>query len=379
MSEQFRWMATAAFGLEGIVARELRDLHMDDVTCENGRVFFSGDAVAGARANLWLRCADRVFLVLGTFRAQTFEELFQGVRAIPWHEYVPKDGAFPISRVKSHKSKLYSLRDIQSVGKKAAVSEMKDHYGTSWFDETGMKFPAEISIMEDVVTVAVDASGRGLHKRGYRPISGEAPLRETLAAAMVHIARYSGKEPFLDPMCGTGTICLEAYMQANRIAPGLFRDFVSEAWTIYAPGEWKTLREEAREQKTESDAEICGSDIDPKAVSVAKRHAQMAGASRAIRFEVRDLRDLPKRSDRGLVLCNPPYGERLLDRKQAEQLSKEAGSVLRAKMPDWRVGVLSGLDQFPRFYGGKPDLNRKLYNGKLKCYFYLYDPARGRK
>ena len=379
MSELYRWMATAAFGLEGIVARELRDLHMNDVACENGRVFFSGDAAAGARANLWLRCADRVFLVLDTFRDQSFEELFQGVRAIPWHEYVPKDGAFPIARVKSHKSKLYSLRDIQSVGKKAAVSEMKDHYGTSWFDETGMKFPAEISIMEDVVTVAVDASGRGLHKRGYRPISGEAPLRETLAAAMVHIARYRGKEPFLDPMCGTGTICLEAYMQANRIAPGLFRDFVSETWTIYEPGEWKALREEAGELKTESGAEICGSDIDPKAVSVAKRHAQMAGASGTIRFEVRDLRDLPKRSDKGLVLCNPPYGERLLDRKQAEQLSKEAGNVLRAKMPDWRVGVLSGLEQFPRFYGGKPALNRKLYNGKLKCYFYLYDPSRGRK
>lgn len=370
----YMWMATAAFGLEGIVARELRDLHMEDVKCENGRVTFRGDALAGAKANLWLRCADRVFLVMGQFPAKTFEELFQGVRALDWKGLLPRDAHFPVARAKSHNSALFSLRDIQSVGKKAMVEAMKAAYGASWFDETGASFPVEISLKDDIATVAVDASGSGLHRRGYRPIVGEAPLRETLAAAMVKIVRYRGDEPFMDPMCGTGTLCLEAAMAAYRIAPGLYRSFACEKWPLYDAKDFRMLRSEARDlRRRDGVAEIVGRDIDPRAIETAKRHAQMASLSSQIRFEVRDVRDLPDRSDRGLVLCNPPYGERLLDQKGAALLARETGQSMRRHMPDWRVGMLSALESFPSDYGARPALNRKLYNGKLKCYFYLFD------
>lgn len=375
MADSYLWMATAAFGLEGIVARELRQAHMQDVTCENGRVLFRGDARAGAWANMWLRCADRVFLVMGSFQAHTFEELFQGVRALDWASFLPKDAHFPVARAKSHHSALFSLRDIQAVGKKAIVESMRQSYGNSWFEETGADFAVEIALKDDVATVAIDASGSGLHRRGYRPIMGEAPLRETLAAAMVKIARYRAEEPLLDPMCGTGTICLEAAMQACNIAPGLSRSFACERWPLYQNDIWRTLRAQARDVQRRGTCEkIVGSDIDARVVETARRHAQMAGLSACIRFSCADVRDLPRSDERGLILCNPPYGERLLDQKAAALLAGEMGKTIRARMPHWRAGILSGLADFSRSYGQHPVLNRKLYNAKLKCYFYLFDP-----
>ncbi len=380
MADSYLWMATAAFGLEGIVARELRSAHMQDVCCENGRVLFRGDAQAGAWANMWLRCADRVFLVMGSFPARTFEELFQGVRALDWASLLPRDAHFPVARAKSHNSALFSLRDIQSVGKKAIVEAMRRSYGCSWFDETGADFAVEIALKDDVATVAIDTSGSGLHRRGYRPITGEAPLRETLAAAMVKIARYRGDIPLIDPMCGTGTICLEAAMQACNIAPGLSRSFACEKWPLYQNDIWRTLRAQARDvQRRGKNAPIMGSDIDARAVETARRHAQMAGLTDCIRFSCADVRDLPRRDDVGLVLCNPPYGERLLDQKSAKLLAGEMGKTLRMRIPQWRVGVLSGLADFPRCYGQRPVLNRKLYNAKLKCYFYLFEPEDRKK
>jgi len=375
MSDTYRWMATAAFGLEGIVARELRDLHMDEVTCENGRVFFTGGPEAGAKANMWLRCADRVFLIMGTFKAKTFEELFQGVRALPWAELLPKDANFPVSRVKSHASTLYSLRDIQSISKKAMVEAMRGAYHINWFEETGAKFPVEVAINNDIVTVAVDTSGSGLHRRGYRPIMGEAPLRETLAAAMVKLVRYRGNEPFMDPMCGTGTLPVEAAMQAYNIAPGLFRSFACEKWPMYGREDWRRFRAEARDARIREElAPIMGSDIDPRAVDVARRHVDMAGLSQQIKIRKLDVRQIQSRDDRGIILSNPPYGERLLDQKSAALLAKETGQVLRAKLPNWRVGMLCALEDFEKHYGQAPAMNRKLYNAKLKCYFYLFDP-----
>nr|WP_122013163.1 class I SAM-dependent RNA methyltransferase [Maliibacterium massiliense] len=371
--QSFTWIATAAFGVEGIVARELRALGLEDVRCENGRVLFCGDARAGALANMHLRCADRVFLRMAAFPATSFEELFQGVRAIDWGALLGVNDKFPVVRAKSVQSKLFSLRDLQAITKRAMVEAMKRTYHRDWFDETGATYPVEVSLYRDVATIALDASGTGLHRRGYRPMVGEAPLRETLAAALVTISRYDPERPFHDPMCGTGTLPIEAAMIARRRAPGLTRSFACESWSIYGPNDWRLLRQQAEEAvDTQSAiAPILGTDIDERALYAARTHARLAGVEKDIHFQRMDVRELTSSRARGLIVCNPPYGERLGDKRQAEALYRVMGNVFRA-LPDWKMGVITPQAGFERCFGARARSNRKLYNGKIQCYYYQY-------
>ncbi|MGI6004156.1 MAG: THUMP domain-containing class I SAM-dependent RNA methyltransferase [Christensenellales bacterium] len=374
MNDAYTWMATAAFGIEGLVADELRALSARNVRCENGRVFFEGDAVLGAKANLWLRCADRVFLVMGEFPAATFDELFEGVRALPWGDFLPKDASFDVARAKSINSKLFSLSDSQAITKKAIAEAMKRKYKADWFQETGARFPVEVALNQDVATVSVDASGTGLHRRGYRPMTAEAPLRETIAAALVRLSYYRGGIPLHDPLCGSGTLPIEAAMAAKNIAPGLLRSFVSEIWPLYKGGAWEALRQEAIALKrTEPIENITGTDIDERALLMARRHAQLAGVERDIHFQRMDVRDISSKKAKGQIITNPPYGQRLGDKKSAEKLAEVMGRAFE-KLPGWFVGVITADTDFPKHFGRRAKKNRKLFNGKIQCYYYQFDP-----
>ena len=358
------------FGLEGIVADELRfGGRLTDVRAENGRVFFEGDESTLAWANLNLRCAERVLIRLGAFRAKTFDQLFEGVKALPWEEFIPADGAFP---VKGHSldSALHSIPDCQKIVKKAVVSRLSQKYGQGWFEESGAKYQIQFAIMHDTAEIYLDTSGAGLHKRGYRANSNAAPLRETLAAAMVKLARWRGREPFLDPFCGSGTIAIEAAMIAQRRAPGLLRRFDAEKWSCFDKKVWQQAREDAL---CMADAaarfDIVGSDIDPECVKLSISTAQTAGVAGTVFFEQADAtkRDY---SGGGILFANPPYGERLLDQQQAEQLYTALGRA--TKNSPMKQYILSSDPLFERCYGRPADKRRKLYNGMIKCELHMY-------
>lgn len=358
------------FGLEGIVADELRfDGSLTEVHAENGRVLFEGDENTLAWANLHLRCAERVLIRLGTFPAKTFDQLFEGVRALPWEQFIPHDGAFP---VKGHSlnSALHSIPDCQKIVKKAVAARLGSCYHQNWFEESGAKYQIQFAIMHDKAELFLDTSGAGLHKRGYRANSNAAPLRETLAAAMVKLARWRGREPLIDPFCGSGTIAIEAALIAQRRAPGLMRAFDAEKWNCIDAAVWRQAREDALEM-TDGSArfDIVGSDIDPACVQLSIENARKAGVSGTVFFEQKDAlkRDY---SGSGTLLANPPYGERLLDVKAAEELYTKLGRALAGS--PMKQYILSSDPLFERCYGRKADKRRKLYNGMLKCELHMY-------
>lgn len=358
------------FGLEGIVADELRfGGSLTDVHAENGRVLFSGDENTLAWANLHLRCAERVLIRLGAFPAKTFDQLFEGVRALPWEQFIPVDGAFP---VKGHSlnSALHSIPDCQKIIKKAVVARLGACYHQSWFEEDGAKYQIQFSIMHDTAELFLDTSGAGLHKRGYRANSNAAPLRETLAAALIKLARWRGREPLLDPFCGSGTIAIEAALIAQRRAPGLMRSFDAEKWGSIDASVWRQAREDALGM-TDGSArfDIVGSDIDPACVQLSRENACKAGVSGTVFFEQKDAvtRDY---SNSGTLIANPPYGERLLDVQAAEALYTKLGQAT-TKSP-MKQYLISSDPLFERCYGCKADKRRKLYNGMLKCELHMY-------
>lgn len=374
--DQMEFSVPCLFGLEGLTGDELRRLDMANVRVENGRVLFSGDSRALAKANVCLRTGERVLIVLADFRATTFEELFQGVYNTPLEAYIPRDGAFP---VKGHclNSTLMSVPDCQAIVKKAASRRLGEKYGISWLPETGAKYQLQFSLMNDRAQLFLDTSGPGLHKRGYRANANDAPLRETLAAAMVILTRYRGREFLWDPFCGSGTIPIEAAMIAKNKAPGAYRRFSAEAFAWMDPKLWGEVRTEAKDREFHGNYRILGSDNDPKCVSLAMANARKAGLGDLIDFRDGDATKLSLPCDEGILICNPPYGQRMMEQQSAQRLYAALGRHL--KFADgWKKYVITSEPEFEHYFGKRADKKRKLYNGMIKCDYYMYTDS-GRK
>ena len=371
---QFEFAVPCLFGLEGIAGDELRRLNLENVRVENGRVLFSGDERAMAAANVCLRTGERVLLVLAQFRAATFEELFQGVYRTNLEDFIPRDGQFP---VKGHclNSQLMSVPDCQSIIKKAASKRLGEAYGVSWLSETGAKYQLQFSIMNDQVTLYLDTTGPGLHKRGYRAVGNDAPLRETLAAAMVMLTRYRGREFFWDPFCGSGTIPIEAALIAKNRAPGIGRRFAGEAFFWCAPEIWGDVRTEAKDKEFHGKYQILGSDNDPKCVSLSISNARKAGVADCVRFRDGDATKLDLPAQSGILVCNPPYGQRMMEQKSAQQLYAALGRHLKYA-DGWKMYIITSEPEFEHYFGKRADKKRKLYNGMIKCDYYMYTGGR---
>ena len=364
-------------GLEKLVGDEVKKLGLRDVRVENGRILCRGTDADAARLNLHLRCGARVLLVLGEFPAVSFEELFQGTRAIAWEDYLPRDAAFPVKGY-SISSQLHSVPACQSIIKKAMVERLKSRYRMEQFPETGTKYQVRFSIFKDRAAICLDTSGEGLYKRGYRAVGVEAPLRETLAAAMVLLSRYRGKDPFCDPFCGSGTIPIEAALIAKNRAPGLDRSFDAQKWAFLPSRIWMDAADEAMDQEFHSSYDIWGGDIDPRAIDIARDNARKAGVEDTVRFEVADMRSFRRDSEFGQLVTNPPYGERLMEKQEAEVLYRDLGRMWKNLPPRWRTLVPSSHTEFERCFGRPADKKRKLYNGMIKCDLFIYDPSHRR-
>ena len=370
MQQRFEWLATAAFGLEGIVARELARLGIE-ARAENGGARFTGTFEDAMRANLWLRCADRVLLVVGRFEARSFEALFEGVKSLPWEDFIPKDARFPVNG-KCARSQLMSVRDCQAITKKAIVERLKERYRTSWFEETAETVSIDVALHGDIAQLTLDASGVALNRRGYRTWNGEAPLRETLAAALVSLSPWRPGMTLHDPMCGTGTLMIEAAMQMANRAPGLTRSFALESWRYTPADALKAIREEAKAAFDPERIEgISGADIDPEAVELAVRHLRQAGLAGRVQFSVADMRTCQLTGERGAFLCNPPYGERLSDRRACEALYRDMGLLLR-RHPGFTLSAITSHPGFERCFGRRADRKRRFYNGRLECEFMTF-------
>lgn len=358
------------FGLEGLCGDELRRQNFENVRVENGRVLFSGDETALAKANLWLRTGERVLITLGSFPARSFEELFQGVYHLLLEDFIPKDGTFP---VKGHclNSQLMSVPDCQAIVKKAASRRLGEKYGLSWLPETGDKYQLQFSIMNDQVNLYLDTTGPGLHKRGYRAVGNEAPLRETLAAAMVQLTRYRGREFFWDPFCGSGTITIEAALIAKNRAPGLMRKFAAQSFPWIAPEIWDDLRREAKEKEFNGNYHILGSDNDPRCVSLSMANARKAGVADCIRFRDADATKMSLPTDTGILVTNPPYGQRMLEQQSAQRLYAALGRHLKYAN-GWKKYIITSEPEFEHYFGRRADKKRKLYNGMIQCNYYMY-------
>lgn len=364
-------IATAPMGLEAVVARELNDLHFLDVAAENGRVFFRGDEAAICRANLWLRTADRVLLRMGEFPATTFDQLFESTRALPWEEWIPADGNFHING-RSHKSQLSSVPACQRIVEKAVVERLKGTHRLEWFPKTGAKYSIEVALLKDVATLTLDTTGPGLHKRGYRKLAGEAPIKETLAAAMILLSRWHPERPFSDPMCGSGTLPIEAALIGRNIAPGLKRRFDAERWERVGAPLWAEARSQARDlAEPRRPMQIAGSDISTEAIDLAKHHVQAAGMADVVRLERKPLSAVQKESRYGYLITNPPYGERLGEEQAVQKLHRELGQ-LALRLEDWSVYVITADKEFERYYGRRAEKKRKLFNGGIECDLYQY-------
>ena len=373
----FNFCVPCLFGLEGLAGDELRRLNMENVQVENGRVLFSGGAAALAKANICLRTGERVLLVLADFEAKTFEQLFQGVYRANLEDYIPKDGAFP---VKGHclSSQLMSVPDCQAIVKKAASRRLGEKYGVNWLPETGAKYQLQFSIMHDRAVLYLDTSGPGLHKRGYRAVGNEAPLRETLAAAMVQLTRYRGREYFWDPFCGSGTIPIEAALIAKNRAPGLNRHFAAENFAWMDKSVWAEVKEEARAKEFKGDYRILGSDNDPKCVSLSIANARKAGVSDCVRFQDGDATKMSLPTDSGILVCNPPYGQRMLEQQSAQRLYAALGRHLKYAN-EWKKFIITSEPEFEHYFGKRADKKRKLYNGMIKCGYYMYTDSSRKK
>ena len=378
-----KWIASAAFGMEGMTGRDLKRMGMQNVrVLDVGGATFEGDYLDAFRANLWLRTCDRIMRVMAQFEARSFEELFQGVKKIEWEKLLPEDARFPV-RAKCVKSQLMSPSDVQKIAKRAMVERMKAAYGADWFSETGALFQIDISIRDDVVTVCVDASGEPLSKRGYRTWNGEAPLRETLAAALVLQSGWHPWQPLYDPCCGTGTILIEAAFIAASRAPGLTRRFAMESWPVvtYEFEKFEAVRREAREKFEEGlkrPIRIAGSDISPEAIELAKRHLRQAGLAGRIELQVKDLRDVTLAGEPGVFIANPPYGERLDSARAAHAIARQLG-LLQRRNPGWTLCAFSADMGFEREYGRRATRRRRYYNGRIECEYRIFEEVRGAK
>lgn len=378
---QLQLIATSAMGLEAVVARELKELGYEDVKTENGRVTFTGDYIDICRCNLWLRSSDRVLVKMGEFDATTFDELFEGTKALPWEEWIPANGEFPVEG-RSHKSQLSSVPAAQGIVKKAIVEKLKLTHRTEWFPENGARYVIEVSLLNDRALLTLDTTGAGLHKRGYRKLVTEAPLKETLAAALIQLSRWNVNRPFYDPCCGSGTMLIEAAMIGWNIAPGLRRSFNAEHWGVVPPELWEQAREEAFDAvQDDVPLQIAGSDIDPEAIEVAKAAVKSAGFAKDIQLSVMPAHRARPQGDYGVLMTNPPYGERLGEDKEVEKLIRSLGrSAL--EMPTWSFFAITSTKSFEHYFGRKADKRRKLFNGRIETQFYQYLgplPPRGPK
>ncbi|MFF2910443.1 class I SAM-dependent RNA methyltransferase [Paenibacillus sp. NPDC057934] len=363
-------IATAPMGLEAVVARELNQLGYE-TTIENGRVLFSGDYIDICRCNLWLRTSDRVLVKMGQFPASTFDQLFEGVKALPWADWIPEHGEFPVEG-RSHKSQLTSVPACQGIVKKAIVEKMKQSYETDWFPENGPRYVIEVILLNDIALITLDTTGPALHKRGYRRHATEAPIKETMAAALLQLSRWNGSRPLYDPCCGSGTILIEAAMIAWNIAPGLRRSFPSEHWPVIPKSLWEDAREEAIDAvRDDYPLQLFGSDIDPEAIEIAEAAAKSAGLSGEITFTVQAAAKVRPHGEYGCIITNPPYGERISSDKEVEKLTRQFGEMM-VYLPTWSFFAISPYKEFEQYYGRKADKRRKLYNGRIECQYYQY-------
>ncbi|WP_028546307.1 THUMP domain-containing class I SAM-dependent RNA methyltransferase [Paenibacillus taiwanensis] len=371
MNQPWSLIATTPMGLEAIAARELRDLGYEDVQVENGKVNFKGGPIDICRTNLWLRTADRILVKMAEFPARTFEDLFQGTKAVNWHEWIPADGEFPVEG-RSLKSQLSSVPACQGIVKKAIVEQLKEHYHTEWFEETGAYYRIEVILHNDMATLVLDTTGPSLHKRGYRKLIGKAPLKETMAAALVLLSRWNPTRPLYDPCCGSGTLLIEAAMIGWNVAPGLRRSFPSEAWPCIPEEDWEQARDEAFDAvKDDIELQLYGSDIDPEAIELAKAAAKSAGFGQEIEFKVAPLAKARPEGEYGVMITNPPYGERLLEKEEVERLNRQMGFMMKT-LPTWSMFVITPSRQFEHYFGRPADKRRKLFNGNIECQFYQY-------
>ncbi len=371
--ETFEFLAPCHFGLEAVLKREIQDLGYDVSLVEDGRVTFIGDMDALCRANIFLRTAERVMLQVGRFKAETFDELFEGIKAIPWERYIPVDGKFWVTKATSVKSKLFSPSDIQSIVKKAMVERLKTKYNVAWFSEDGASYPIRITFLKDEAVVGLDTSGVSLHKRGYRRLTSKAPITETLASALIMLTPWKGDRILVDPFCGCGTFPIEAAMMAAHIAPGMNREFVAEDWKNLIPRKlWYNAVEEANDLiQDDIETDIQGYDIDPDMVKAARENAREAGVDHLIHFQARPVAELSHPKKYGFVITNPPYGERLEEKEALPALYREIGEAYN-RLDDWSMYLITGYEDAERYLGRKAAKNRKIYNGMLKTYFYQF-------
>ncbi len=363
--------APCIFGLEKPVAEELKQMGAKNVTSENGRVFFEGDENMLARANIRSRYSERIYIVVGSFEAHSFEELFQGTKGLEWEKWISEYDEFPVKGY-SVNSDLFSVSDCQSIIKKAVVERLKSIYGVEWFEETGARHQIEFSIIKNLVYMLIDTTGAGLHKRGYRPQANDAPLKETLAAAMAYFSRLRPYHTLYDPMCGSGTVLIEGAMLVNNIFPGTKRNFSAQRFEQIDPSVWDEERQLAESLRiTDTDFKAYGSDIDEKALEIAKLNAERAGVAEYISFERADVRSFKPKTERGTVICNPPYGERMLTSSQAAELIRAMGKAFPQKH-GFSYSIISPQEDFEELFGRRADKRRKLYNGMIKCQLYMY-------
>ena len=375
--EKMEWIAPCHFGLESVLKREIQNLGYEITQVEDGRVTFRGGMDAASRANIFLRTAERILLKAGCFTAVTFEELFQKTKEIPWERYIPENGKFWVTKAASVKSRLFSPSDIQSIMKKAMVERMKSRYYTQWFTEDGASYPVRVFLMKDVVTVGIDTTGVSLHKRGYRPAAGKAPIAENLAAALIMLTPWKKERILVDPFCGSGTIPIEAAMMAANIAPGMNREFTAEQWTNLIDRKyWYEAIDEAHDQMdTNIETDIQGYDIDGDVLKTARRNAADAGVDHLIHFQRREVSQLSHPGKYGFIITNPPYGERLEEKAALPKLYREFGESFR-KLDTWSAYMITSYEDAERYFGRKADKNRKLYNGMLRTYFYQFTGPR---
>ena len=369
----FELVVPCHFGLEAVTKREIYDLGYEITRVEDGRVTFEGDEEAVCRANVFLRSAERVLLQVGRFHATTFDELFEGIKALPWEDYIPKDGRFWVTKASSIKSKLFSPSDIQSIAKKAMVERLKQSYHLDWFPEDGASYPVRIFLLKDEVMVTIDTSGESLHKRGYRLMTSKAPLTETLAAALIMLTPWKRDRILVDPFCGSGTFPIEAAMMAANIAPGMNRSFTAQKWTNLIPAElWKETVQEAEEMiDKDVQVDIQGYDIDPEVVKAARENAKRAGVDHMIHFQQREVANLRHPKKYGFVITNPPYGERLEEKEDLPKLYDQIGKAFEG-LDSWSLYMITSYEDTERYIGRKADKNRKIYNGMIKTYFYQF-------
>ncbi len=373
MGQQITLIAPCHFGLEAVLKREIQELGYETVQVEDGRVTYTGDLSAICRSNIRIRTAERILLSVGSFVATTFDELFEGIRALPWEEYLPRDAKFWVTKATTNKSALFSGRSIQSIVKKAIVERMKETYRTGRFEETGDEYPIRIFIMKDKVTVGLDTSGTSLHKRGYRQLVGKAPISETLASALLMLTPWHADRILVDPFCGSGTFPIEAAMLGAGIAPGMNRSFTACDWTkLLRKTDWDRAYEEAKDLvKRDVEMHIQGYDADPEIIKCAMANAKAAGVDKYIHFQARDVKDLSSPKHYGFILTNPPYGERLEEKEALPALYKTIGESF-ANLSDWSMYLITSYEDAEKYIGRKADKNRKIYNGMIRSYFYQF-------